>query len=119
MTYIYLVIRGMGEISKELTAASTIPLVLSILSEGENYGYEIIRKVRSISGNEINWKEGTLYPILHKMEDKGLIDSFWSTYNGRKRKYYRINDAGRRTLSSELENWQMIFNALKSLLSSQ
>jgi len=76
-------------ISRELVAASTQPLVLAILAEGESYGYELIQKVRERSGGQIEWSEGMLYPFLHWMEDQGLIESRWKeSDSGRRRKFY-------------------------------
>ena len=96
----------MQNLSKELVGASSIPLILSILEEGENYGYMIIQRVKEISKEQIEWKDGTLYPILHKLEKKGLIESFWkSAETGRKRKYYRLLKNGKTVLATEKQNW--------------
>lgn len=110
----------MAELSKDLIAASATPLILSILSVEESYGYQIIRKIAEISDDKIHWKEGTLYPVLHKMEKSGLIKSKWRVAeNGRKRKYYQINKKGKRILDEELDHWRMIFNSLKKLWSEK
>ena len=83
-------------ISKELMAASTKPLVLAILSIEESYGYQLIQKMNEVSDHQIVWQEGTLYPLLHKMEENGLIKSTWKKEpNGRKRKYYHVSKEGR------------------------
>ncbi|MEO0332050.1 MAG: PadR family transcriptional regulator, partial [Bacteroidota bacterium] len=74
-------------ISKELVAASTIPIVLSLLKEKDNYGYQLIKDVQRISGGSLQWKEGSLYPVLLKLEKKGLISSYIKQENGRNRKY--------------------------------
>lgn len=104
MQYIELLV--MENLSKELVGASSIPLILSILEEGENYGYMIIQRVKEISEEQIEWKDGTLYPILHKLEKKGLIESFWnSSETGRKRKYYRLLQGGKTVLATEKQNW--------------
>ena len=96
----------MIELSKELVGASSIPLILTILEEGENYGYNIIQKVKELSDEQIQWKDGTLYPILHKLEKKGLIVSFWkAAENGRKRKYYKLLEQGKTALVNEKQNW--------------
>lgn len=106
----------MAELSKDLIAASATPLILSILSVEESYGYQIIRKMKLISDDRIHWKEGTLYPVLHKMETSGIIKSKWKlAENGRKRKYYQINNKGRQVLDEELDHWRLIFNSLKKL----
>ena len=75
-------------LSKDLVAASTVPLVLSVLGQGESYGYELIQRVRELSAGKIEWTEGMLYPVLHWMESEGQIESEWKTADsGRKRKY--------------------------------
>jgi len=95
--------------SKELIGASSIPIILSILSKKESYGYEIIQDVKDISNGIIEWGEGTLYPVLHKLEKKGLIQSSWKVADsGRKRKYYSISKAGNKELLTEKENWTTI-----------
>ena len=96
----------MNDISKELVGASSIPLILTILEDGENYGYMIIQRVKELSDGQIEWKDGTLYPILHKLEKKGLIVSFWkAAENGRKRKYYKLMETGKSALATEKQNW--------------
>jgi PadR family transcriptional regulator, regulatory protein PadR len=60
----------MGKISKELVGASAVPIILSILDKNESYGYEIMQKVKELSKTRIEWKEGSLYPVLHKLEKK-------------------------------------------------
>ena len=108
----------MAELSKDLIAASATPLILSILSLEESYGYQIIKKISDISEDKIHWKEGTLYPVLHKMEKSGVIKSKWKVAeNGRKRKYYQINKKGKELLDEELDHWRLIFNSLKLLWS--
>ena len=110
----------MTELSKDLIAASATPLILSILSVEESYGYQIIKKITEISDDRIHWKEGTLYPVLHKMEKSGIINSNWKVAeNGRKRKYYQINKKGKKILDEELDHWRLIFNSLKKLWSEK
>jgi PadR family transcriptional regulator PadR len=93
-------------ISKELAGASTRPILLSILSRADSYGYAIIQDVKELSRGTMDWKEGMLYPVLHRLEDEKLIESFWKTPDsGRKRKYYRILPAGREALETEKQNW--------------
>lgn len=96
----------MNNLSKELIGASSIPLILTILEEGENYGYMIIQRVKELSDEQIQWKDGTLYPILHKLEKKGLIISYWKeAESDRKRKYYKLNEQGKVALTTEKQNW--------------
>jgi len=96
----------MGKLSKELIGASTTSIILSILTKNKSYGYEIIQNIKEISGGEIEFGEGTLYPVLHKLEKKGLIQSSWKiAESGRKRKYYRISSEGGKELKIEKQNW--------------
>jgi DNA-binding PadR family transcriptional regulator len=108
----------MNKISKELVGASAVPIILSILDKKESYGYEIMQKVKDLSDDRIEWKEGSLYPVLHKLEKNGLIKSLWKMAdNGRHRKYYAINKKGRKALREEIENWNLVENMLKNLWS--
>jgi PadR family transcriptional regulator PadR len=100
-------------IGKDLVAASATPLVLSILRKGPSYGYAIIQDVRSLSGGELEWSEGMLYPVLHRMEDNGLIESYEEVAEtGRKRRYYRLLPEGRRTLVAQQREWMVVHGAL-------
>ena len=86
-------------IPKELVAASAEALVLSLLSKGESYGYAIIQEVRARSDNNLQWTDGMLYPVLHRMENNGWIKSRWvKMENGRKRKYYSLKKDGKAAL---------------------
>jgi len=92
--------------NKELVGASTVPLLLTILQGGENYGYELIKKVKKYSGNKLEWSEAMLYPVLHRMQRDGLISSRWEILeNGRKRKYYRITEEGKGVLVEKKADW--------------
>jgi len=103
-------------LSKDLTAATLRPAVLSVLAEGESYGYEIIRKAFTASGEQIEWAEGAVYPMLHRFERQGLIKSRWKTAeNGRRRKYYRLNASGKKALEAEKEQWKAATNLLNNL----
>lgn len=103
-------------LSKDLMAASTKPLLLSILAEGESYGYEIIQKVRELSGGKIKWSDGMLYPVLHRLEREGLIESEWKEADsGRQRKYYSIRSNGRKVLAAERNQWLTVQNTLGKL----
>ena len=74
-------------ISKDLVAASAAPLILSILTEGESYGYAIIRRVHELSAGQMQWTDGMLYPVLHRLERQGLIAAHWgASETGRKRR---------------------------------
>lgn len=103
-------------IEKALVAASTKPIILSILLGGEDYGYEIIQKVKEISGGSLEWSDKMLYPVLHRMEKEGLLVSQWKMSDGgRLRRYYSITEEGRRALDLERRQWQNVTKALAKL----
>jgi len=102
--------------SKGLMAASTKPLILSILKEGKNYGYYITQRVKEISGGALEWSDGMLYPVLHRLEKDGFILSEWMiTDSGRKRKYYSITEIGKLELITEKENWISVHSIFAQL----
>lgn len=101
---------------KELIAASTRPLVLSLLSRGESYGYELIQRVKALTAGEVMWTEGMVYPVLHRMEGEGVISAEWKvSETGRQRKYYRLTAAGRAALREEKARWNVVNNTLQHL----
>ena len=103
-------------LTKDLVAASAVPLILSILEEGESYGYAIIQRVRELSGGEIEWTDGMLYPVLHRLEAQDYIGSSWrSAESGRKRKYYVLKAQGRRALREQKEQWLIVHGSLAKL----
>ena len=103
-------------ISKELVGASSRSILLSILDRGDSYGYAILRRLRELSGGEVEWKDGMLYPVLHRLEDERLIKSFWvHTDRGRRRKYYRILAKGRKALEIEKKQWLQVDSVLAQL----
>ena len=103
-------------ISRELVAASTRPLILSVLADGENYGYALIQRIAELSCQEIHWTEGMLYPVLHRLEQEGLIESRWqATDGGRRRKYYRLKQGGRVALAGEQRQWKTVHHTLTKL----
>ena len=103
-------------LSKDFVAASSTPLILSILNQGDSYGYAIIQRVRELSDGKLQWADGMLYPILHRLEKKNFIDSFTGVAeNGRKRKYYKISEAGVEELSAQRESWRQLSSMLAQL----
>jgi PadR family transcriptional regulator PadR len=103
-------------ISKALMAASTKPIILSILLDGEDYGYNIIQRVKAVSGGFLEWSDGMLYPVLQRLEKEKCIASRWIISDvGRYRKYYRITDDGRTALKSEMVQWRGVYSALAKL----
>lgn len=104
---------GDMDISKDLVAASATPLVLSILKEGDSYGYAIIQRVKDLSGEEMNWTDGMLYPVLHRLEKQGGIRSYWQTsQTGRKRKYYSLTREGGENLEVYKSQWCLVNETL-------
>ena len=98
---------------KDLVAASAVGLVLAILHRGASYGYAIIQQVRELSGGELEWSEGMLYPVLHRLEEQGLIESYEERGdNGRARRYYRLRPEGRRALAEERRQWGIVHGTL-------
>src|ERR1043165_3985544 len=106
-------------LAKELVAASTEPLILSLLSKGESYGYALIQEVKRLSEDKIEWTDGMLYPVLHRMEANGWIKSRWvQIENGRKRKYYSIKKDGHKVLKQKREQWTAISDRKSTRLNS-
>ncbi len=106
-------------INKDLVAASSTPLVLAILAEGDSYGYAILKRVRDVSGNALDWTDGMLYPVLHRLERSGLIESRWEQAGAvRRRKYYRLTEDGRKQLADERRQWNTVDQALRRVWSA-
>ena len=103
-------------IAKELVAASTEPIILSLLAQSESYGYALIQRVKELSGEKIEWTDGMLYPVLHWLEDQGLVTSCWvESDTGRKRKYYTLKSQGRKALRQQKEQWTLVNSVLSQL----
>ena len=102
-------------IGKDLVAASAISLVLAILDEGETYGYAILKRIDELSGGELEWTDGMLYPLLHRLDRLGYVEARWdSPEGGRRRRYYRITPAGRNALSEQRRQWEIVASALQN-----
>lgn len=100
-------------IDKDLVAASATPLVLAILAEGDSYGYAILKRVRELSGGELEWTDGMLYPLLHRLRRLGYVTTEWRTSpEGRRRKYYAMTDQGRAALAEQQRQWVTVTRAL-------
>lgn len=103
-------------VSKDLVAASAAPMILSILAEGDSYGYAIIKRVKELSGGQMEWTDGMLYPVLHRLERQGLVESYSEkSETGRKRKYYRLKRQGTQALAEHRHQWMAVHNALQQL----
>jgi DNA-binding PadR family transcriptional regulator len=104
------------DIDKDLVAASATPLVLSILTEGKSYGYAIIKRVGEVSGGELRWTDGMVYPLLHRLERRGLIEAVWGqSETGRRRKYYRLTPTGAEELDRHRRQWKLVDVALRGV----
>lgn len=104
------------KVAKDLVAASATPIVLGILAEQESYGYAILRRINELSGGELDWTEGLLYPLLHRLERLGHVESNWRSVAGeRRRKYYRITDRGLAELAEQRRQWSTVVDALKEI----
>lgn len=100
-------------ISKELVAACSRPLVLSILAGGDKYGYDILKQVKHLSDGGLQWSGGMLYPLLHRLERDGFVEGYWEiTEEERPRKYYRLTTLGRRQITTDRESWQSVHATL-------
>jgi DNA-binding PadR family transcriptional regulator len=101
------------QIDKDLVAASATPLVLGILAEDESYGYAIMKRVRELSEGELDWTDGMLYPLLHRLHRFGYVTTEWRTPpEGRRRRYYAITDEGRAALAEHKRQWVTVARAL-------
>jgi DNA-binding PadR family transcriptional regulator len=104
------------EINKDLIAASSTPIVLAILAEGDSYGYQILKRVRELSGGHMEWTDGMLYPVLHRLERLGHVEARWEVADsGRRRKYYRITPKGRIQLDEERKQWHAVDATLRGI----
>jgi PadR family transcriptional regulator, regulatory protein PadR len=104
------------KLAKDLVAASAAPLVLSILAEGDSYGYAILQRVRELSGGAIAWTDGMLYPVLHRLETHGQVRARWArSPAGRRRRYYALTADGRRALAEQRDQWLVVQTTLGKL----
>ena len=102
------------DIGKDLVAASGTPLVLAILREGRSYGYAIIKRVEELSDGELQWTDGMLYPVLHRLERQGFVEADWGkSKTGRRRKYYRLTEHGQRELDRQQRQWEVVDRTLR------
>ncbi|GAA2991395.1 DNA-binding PadR family transcriptional regulator [Microbacterium terrae] len=100
-------------IGKDLVAATATPLVLGILSEGESYGYAILQRIAELSDGQLEWSDGMLYPLLHRLERLGHVESSWvSSPAGRPRKHYRLSRSGEAALAEQRSQWTVVSAAL-------
>lgn len=104
------------EINKDLIAASSTPIVLAILAEADSYGYAILQRVRELSGGRMEWTDGMLYPVLHRLERLGHVEARWEVAeSGRRRKYYRITSQGQHQLTEDRRQWEAVDATLRGI----
>ena len=104
------------EFNKDLIAASSTPIVLAILAEADSYGYAILQRVRELSGGRMEWTDGMLYPVLHRLERLGHVEARWEVAeSGRRRKYYRITPSGRAQLTEDRRQWEAVDATLRGI----
>ena len=104
------------DINKDLIAASSTPIVLAILADEDSYGYAILKRVRELSAGRMDWTDGMLYPVLHRLERLGLVEAKWQVADsGRRRKYYSITPRGRTQLIEERRQWQAVDETLRGI----
>lgn len=104
------------DINKDLIAASSTPIVLAILAEHDSYGYAILQRVRELSAGHLEWTDGMLYPVLHRLGRLGFVEDRWEVADsGRRRKYYRITPQGRAQLAEHRRQWLAVDATLRGL----
>jgi len=104
------------EINKDLIAASSTPVVLALLAEADSYGYATLQRVPELCGGRMEWTDGMLYPVLHRLERLGHIEARWEVAEtGRRRKYYAITDQGRARLAEEQRQWEAVDDTLRGI----
>lgn len=103
-------------ISKELIKGSTTMLILELLEHENMYGYQMIKKLCEKSENIFELKEGTLYPILHSLEENNLITSYWDNSTAKRRKYYAITEKGKKQLKERKEEWKLFSNGINKVI---
>jgi len=105
------------KINKDLMKGSTSILILSLLDREDMYGYQIAHERKILSNNVFELKEGTLYPMLHGLENEKAIESYWfDADNGKRRKYYKITEIGKTLLGNKKSEWRTYTKAVNSVL---
>ena len=105
------------KVEKTLLSGSTPLLVLSLLKDGDMYGYQMADELATRSDDTFQLKEGTLYPLLHSLEKEGLVKSYKKeTPGGRERKYYTLTEAGRGQLEEKTRQWQLFSEKVNAVI---
>ena len=107
-------------VSQELIKGTVVPVVLALLKDRPRYGYEMVQLVNARTNGALDWSEGTLYPVLHKLESDGLVSADWRAAGeadgGRRRRYYTLSRAGRRELQRRSAEWKAFTTAVGEFL---
>ncbi len=107
----------MKSIFKDLINASAIPIILSVLKKGDSYGYGIVQRVKELTNGGIAWRVESIYPLLKKLENGGMIKSYWKVQAGqRPRRYYTLLADGEKQLEQNIQEWELIQTAFAELL---
>lgn len=108
------------KIDKSLITGSTTMLVLTMLNNGDKYGYEMIKELEMLSDSTFLLKEGTLYPILHSLENDNMVESYMGeTENSRKRKYYKLTLKGKKLLADKKKEWDFFTSKVNKVLGGE
>ncbi len=108
------------KLDKNLIGCSSILLVLSLLEEKDWYGYEIIKELELRSDKTFQFKEGTLYPVLHKLENDGFVKSYMAKgETGKERRYYQITKSGKKQLEDEKEKWKVFSLSINKVIGGE
>ena len=100
----------------KLISGTVEMMILEVIGGEKSYGYEITQRVLERSGKQLELKEGSLYPALHRLERQKLLTASWSEHEGRRRKYYRLTAKGRKTLAAKRTEWQSFASSVNSVL---
>lgn len=107
-------------IDKGLIGGSTILLLLTLLKEKDRYGYEMIKELEQRSDQTFQFKEGTLYPVLHKLENASLVKSYLAKgETGKERKYYKITEKGKKQLANEKKQWEVFSLSVNKVIGGE
>ena len=99
-----------------LQTAVSVALHYGVTQDGDSYGYAIIKRVTDLSGGQLQWTDGMLYPVLHRLERQGHVAARWgASESGRRRKYYRITREGRAQLAAQRQQWQLVDDTLRGI----
>jgi PadR family transcriptional regulator PadR len=109
----------MVRISKQLLDGNVETLILAVLESGPSYGYAIVKEIDKRSKGILQLGEGTIYPVLYRLEEKHLVSASWHTAeNTRRRKYYRLNPPGRKALAENRRQWEALAAVMRAALRS-